>query len=33
MKIRFVQVSMELAHLLYIRELEEMKQLSEALNN
>ena len=33
MKIRFVQVSMELAHLLYIRELEELKQLDEALNN
>ena len=33
MKIRFVQVSMELAHLLYSRELEELKQLDEALNH
>lgn len=33
MTVRFVKVSMELAHLLYIRELEEMKQLDKALNN
>ena len=33
MKIRFIHVSMELAHLLYIRELEEMKQLEQSLNN
>lgn len=32
MKIRFVQISMELAHLLYIRELEELKQLDQTLN-
>ena len=32
-KIRFVQVSMDLAHLLYSRELEELKQLDEALNH
>ena len=33
MKVRFIHVSMELAHMLYIRELEEMKQLEESLNN
>ena len=33
MKVRFIRVSMELAHMLYIRELEEMKQLEQSLNN
>lgn len=33
MKVRFIRVSMELAHMLYIRELEEMKQFEQSLNN
>ena len=33
MRVRFIHVSMELAHMLYIRELEEMKQLEQSLNN
>ena len=33
MKVRFIRVSMELAHMLYIRELEEMKQLDQSLND
>lgn len=33
MRVRFIHVSMELAHMLYIRELEEMKQLEESLNH
>lgn len=33
MRIRFIQVSMELAHMLYIRELEELKELEQSLNN
>ena len=33
MRVRFIHVSMELVHLLYIRELEELKQLDQSLNS
>ena len=33
MRVRFIHVSMELAHMLYIRELEEMKALEQSLNS